>query len=39
MGTDIDCIASAGETPVTVAHYLGLAPKWSTAPQSAAARS
>jgi acetyl-CoA acetyltransferase len=28
IGTDIDGIASAGETPVTVAHYLGLIPKW-----------
>jgi len=26
--TDIDGIATAGETPVTVAHYLGLIPKW-----------
>ena len=26
--TDIDGIATAGETPVTVAHYLGLTPKW-----------
>ena len=25
---DIDGIATAGETPVTVAHYLGLIPKW-----------
>ena len=25
---DIDGIASAGETPVTVAHHLGLTPKW-----------
>jgi hypothetical protein len=25
---DIDVIATAGETPVTVAHYLGLTPKW-----------
>src|SRR5258706_15611303 len=25
---DIDGIATAGETPVTVAHYLGLTPKW-----------
>jgi acetyl-CoA acetyltransferase len=25
---DIDGIATAGETPVTVAHYLGLSPKW-----------
>ena len=23
-----DGIATAGETPVTVAHYLGLTPKW-----------
>jgi acetyl-CoA acetyltransferase len=28
IGTDIDGIATAGETPVTVAHYLGLTPKW-----------
>jgi hypothetical protein len=25
---DIDGIATAGETPVMVAHYLGLTPKW-----------
>ena len=25
---DIDGIATAGKTPVTVAHYLGLIPKW-----------
>src|SRR5437899_3846465 len=25
---DIDGMATAGETPVTVAHYLGLTPKW-----------
>jgi len=25
---DIDGIATAGETPVTIAHYLGLTPKW-----------
>jgi len=25
---DIDGIATAGETPVTVGHYLGLTPKW-----------
>ena len=25
---DIDGIATARETPVTVAHYLGLTPKW-----------
>jgi hypothetical protein len=25
---DIDGIATAGETLVTVAHYLGLTPKW-----------
>jgi 3-oxoacyl-[acyl-carrier-protein] synthase III len=25
---DIDGIATAGETPVTAAHYLGLTPKW-----------
>jgi 3-oxoacyl-[acyl-carrier-protein] synthase III len=36
---DIDGIATTSETPVTVAHYLGLTPKWSTAPRSAAARS
>jgi hypothetical protein len=28
IGADIDGIATAGETPVTVAHYLGLTPKW-----------
>ncbi|HEX3883908.1 MAG TPA: thiolase, partial [Stellaceae bacterium] len=26
--SDIDGIATAGETPTTVAHYLGLTPKW-----------
>ena len=26
--TDIDGIATADETPVTVAHCLGLTPKW-----------
>ena len=36
---DIDGVATAGETPVTVADYLGLTPNGSTAPQSAAARS
>jgi hypothetical protein len=25
---DIDGIATAGETPATVAHYLGITPKW-----------
>src|ERR1700726_3068102 len=25
---DIDGIATAGETPVTIAHYLGIAPRW-----------
>src|SRR5271170_4292181 len=25
---DIDGIATAGETPVTLAHYLGITPKW-----------
>src|SRR5438477_9293798 len=25
---DIDGVATAGETPTTVAHYLGLTPKW-----------
>ena len=25
---DVDGIATAGETPMTVAHYLGLTPKW-----------
>jgi acetyl-CoA acetyltransferase len=25
---DIDGVATAGETPVTVAHYLGVTPKW-----------
>src|ERR1700687_6422305 len=27
--SDIDGIATAGETPVTIAHYLGLTPKWA----------
>jgi len=36
---DIDGIATAGETPVTVAHYLGSHRNGSTAPRSAAARS
>ena len=36
---DIDGIATAGETPVTVAHYLGLTPKWVDGTGSAAARS
>jgi hypothetical protein len=36
---DIDGVATAGEKPVTVAHYLGLTPNGSTAPRSAAARS
>jgi 3-oxoacyl-[acyl-carrier-protein] synthase III len=39
---DIDGIATAGETPVKITHYLGITPKWvngSTAPRSAAARS
>jgi acetyl-CoA acetyltransferase len=26
--SDIEGIATAGETPVTVAYYLGLTPKW-----------
>ena len=26
--SDIDGIATAGETPVTVAHYLGITPNW-----------
>src|SRR6201986_22778 len=26
--TDIDGIATAGETPVTITHYIGLTPKW-----------
>ncbi|HVH76126.1 MAG TPA: thiolase [Stellaceae bacterium] len=26
--SDIDGVATAGETPVTVAHYLGITPKW-----------
>jgi acetyl-CoA acetyltransferase len=26
---DIDGIATAGETPVTLAHYLGITPKWA----------
>ena len=25
---DIDGVATAGETPTTVAHYLGITPKW-----------
>src|SRR3954466_6003222 len=25
---DIDGVATAGETPVTIAHYLGITPKW-----------
>jgi acetyl-CoA acetyltransferase len=25
---DIDGIATAGETPVTITHYLGITPKW-----------
>ena len=25
---DIDGIATAGETPITIAHYLGITPKW-----------
>jgi hypothetical protein len=28
ISPDIDGIVTAGETPVTVAHYLGLTPKW-----------
>src|SRR5438874_11720735 len=27
--SDIDGIATAGETPVTIAHYLGITPKWA----------
>jgi acetyl-CoA acetyltransferase len=27
--SDIDGIATAGETPTTIAHYLGLTPKWA----------
>src|SRR3954469_17124863 len=26
---DIDGVATAGETPVTIAHYLGITPKWA----------
>ena len=26
--SDIDGVATAGETPTTIAHYLGIAPKW-----------
>ena len=26
--SDIDGVATAGETPVTIAHYLGITPKW-----------
>ena len=26
--SDIDGIATAGETPTTIAHYLGITPKW-----------
>ena len=26
--TDIDGIATAGETPTTIAHYLGITPTW-----------
>ena len=26
--SEIDGIATAGETPVTITHYLGLTPKW-----------
>jgi hypothetical protein len=37
--TDIDGLATAGETPVMVAHYLGLTPKWVDELPSAAARS
>jgi hypothetical protein len=36
---DIDGVSTAGETSVTVAHYLGITPNESTAPRSAAARS
>ena len=25
---DIDGVATAGETPVTIAHYLGITPRW-----------
>jgi hypothetical protein len=32
-------IATAGETPVTVAHYLGLTPKWVDGTTVGAARS
>src|SRR5216684_4061005 len=27
--SDIDGVATAGETPTTIAHYLGLTPKWA----------
>jgi 3-oxoacyl-[acyl-carrier-protein] synthase III len=36
---NIDGIATAGETPVTAAHYLGLTRNGSTEPRSAVARS
>src|SRR4051812_35640423 len=26
---DIDGVATAGETPVTIAHYLGITPRWA----------
>ena len=26
--SDIDGVATAGETPTTIAHYLGITPKW-----------
>jgi 3-oxoacyl-[acyl-carrier-protein] synthase III len=26
--SDIDGVATAGETPVTITHYLGITPKW-----------
>jgi hypothetical protein len=36
---DTDGVLTAGETPVTITHYLGITPNGSTAPRSAAARS
>jgi 3-oxoacyl-[acyl-carrier-protein] synthase III len=36
--SDIDGIATAGDTPVTIAHCLGLTRNWSTTPRSAAVR-
>jgi hypothetical protein len=36
---DVDGTAIAGETPVTITHYLGITPKWVDGARSAAARS